>query len=214
MNKIVSSSSTLLEQQAVLLLNELCTIVNEKWPVMNSNGHGCLKSILDSYATLFGDNDSENEENGETVGENEQTSDRKKSRLNHKTLPVINECNEKFEKLREIVNNFSVFANRLLAIKTNLFNMLGMNLDVFSGFKTGDLDLENFKNDLVMLCESYTKESKLKSVLFEKSLFESRFAHETQVTLVSLWIHQPCLNEQHLFKFVSFVKFYFLNKNK
>jgi hypothetical protein len=206
------SSSVLFEQQAESLLNELCTIMNEKWPVSNQNGQNSLKSILNSYTSLFRSEDSEDEETGEES--KKDALNEKKSKLNHKSFTSVNECNENFDKLAEVIKNFEVYTNRMTTIKTNIFNLLNMKLDIFSSFDSAELNLTNFKNSLTQLCDMYEKECNLKSKLVNQSLFKSRFNRDNQIAIMSAWIHQPFLDEYFTFKFVSFLKFYFPSTKK
>jgi hypothetical protein len=217
MNRQISSgvggnSSTLLEKQAEALLNELCTIVNEKWPILNTNGHSALKSILNAYTGLFrNEDDDEQSEEEKENNDRGKKEEKMKSTLNFKSLTTLNECNENFERLADVIKSFEAYTSRLAVIRTNIFNLLNMKLDIF---ECVELDLTSFRDSLASLCHLYKQEFDLKSTLVSQSLFRSRFNRENQIAIMSTWIHQPHLNELAILKLVSFVKFYFLNKNK
>ena len=201
-----SSSSSLLETHAEQLLNEFCTILSEKWPFANLDGHSFLKNVINGYTSVL-ENESDNEEN-----ENEKQ-EKYNLKLSYINLTRINECSANHSKLEDdILKTFEKHLNRMLAIKESLFKILEMNLKIFSRSK--ELDLVGFKQDLNKICDSYSQEFALKSKLVSQCLFRSRFNRVNQIAIVSAWIHQPFLNEYLDFKFISYVKFYFLTNKR
>lgn len=190
-------SKSLFEQQAEQLIAELSLIINEKWPLLNNTGHLCLKNLFDSYSRM---------QNNDTDDIDLKT----EISIDSDKISALNDCNQIYEKLRDQIKNFEFYKNRLDTIKTNLINLIDIKIEYLLN---PTCDLEGFKTSLVDVTECFSKEFELKLALFEQFLFKSRLSTDTQTTLLSMWVNQPYLDEYLIFKFVSFLKFYFLNSN-
>ena len=179
-----NTNKTVFEQQAEQLLNELSSIINEKWPSLNNTGCNHIKSLINLYTDIS------NKESSSIYDSNLNS-----WTFNSNTLDFIRQCNEKFEKLNETLNNFSIYLNRLIKINANLVSLSESNLEIFRLISYSSL-----KNDLADLCQCFQKEFTLKTVLIKKYLFEARFDNNLKIAVMSSWMHEPHLDEMKLFK--------------
>jgi hypothetical protein len=192
-------STNLFQQQAAQQLNELCLIISDKWPKTNQNGALDLKSIIDLYTELFTNRSEQDQEK-----EKEQEAAYRTFYLNQ--LPSIEKCNQLVERLKDTVNSFESLLNRFLSIQKCLNGLIEMKVDIFDD---RDADLGYFKQMLDRIVEAYKSEFKLKTEIVENFLFRSRFDRTSQIAILSLWNHEPYLNDIELTKFTSLIKFYF-----
>ncbi len=171
-NQEANTNKTVFEQQAIQLLNELSQIINEKWNTLNNTGCNYIK-ILSNLFTDISSNDNEEENKADSWT------------FNATNLTFINQCNENFEKLGDLLDKFSFYLNRLIKINDNLVSLNGSDLEVFNM-----LNFQSLKLDLAKLCECFKKEFSFKLVLIKKYLFESRFDDQLKVAILSSWMHQ------------------------
>jgi hypothetical protein len=211
----MSKNCPLLETQAEQLLNELCFIIKEKWSLLNLKGNRFIENIINCYNDLF----DEDEDGGENEKSDDKESDQDEKRfkkLNYKKLAILNDCNEQHQKLvDEILKNFELYQIRLQTIRQNLLNLTGMKLSIFTQSmddSESSLIVNTFKQDLKLICDSYEKELAFKKHLVQNCLFKSRFNKQDQVVIMSAWLQEPFLNDFLVHKFISFIKFHFLNK--
>jgi len=196
-NQEANTNKTVFEQQAIQLLNELSQIINEKWNTLNNTGCNYIK-ILSNLFTDISSNDNEEENKADSWT------------FNATNLTFINQCNENFEKLGDLLDKFSFYLNRLIKINDNLVSLNGSDLEVFNM-----LNFQSLKLDLAKLCECFKKEFSFKLVLIKKYLFESRFDDQLKVAILSSWMHQPHLDELRIFKINTILDdSKILNKNK
>jgi len=196
-NQEANTNKTVFEQQAIQLLNELSQIINEKWNTLNNTGCNYIK-ILSNLFTDISSNGNEEENKADSWTFNETN------------LTFINQCNENFEKLGDLLDKFSFYLNRLIKINDNLVSLNGSDLEVFNV-----LNFQSLKLDLAKLCECFKKEFGFKLVLIKKYLFESRFDDQMKVAILSSWMHQPHLDELRIFKINTILDdSKILNKNK
>jgi hypothetical protein len=188
---------SIFEQQTQILLSELSTIINEKWPSLNISGCSYVKNITNLYSDIpkYVANKEDDEEDSNL------NSKESKKEFNVTTLNYMRECNELYDKLEDLLKNFEFYLNKLNKIKNGLAN----------------LKLEPPKNALnnylIDLCENFKKELNLKQVLAKKFLFESRLDDDSKVAIVSAWMHQPYVDEMLIFKINSLLDNNY-NKNK
>lgn len=179
------SKQNLFEHQAEQLLNELSSIITEKWLVLTNQGHSLIKTLFNHYSSLF-QSDSEDDQ----------------KQLDYERFTMINESNQIHERLRsDIILKLESLTSRVGQIKKNLNSLLTMNLETFE-----DIDLEEFKSDLDNLHKGLENEISLKKLLVTESLFKARFNVDDQVAIVSTWIHQPFIDELTTQKIVSIIK--------
>jgi hypothetical protein len=201
-NQEANTNKTVFEQQAIQLLNELSQIINEKWNTLNNTGCNYIKTM----SNLFTDISSNGNE------EENKYYDKKADSwtFNATNLTFINQCNETFEKLSDLLDKFRFYLNRLIKIYDNLISLNGSDLEVFNM-----LNFQSLKLDLAKLCECFKKEFSFKSVLIKKYLFESRFDDQLKIAILSSWMHQPYLDELRIFKINTILDdSKILNKNK
>ena len=202
MNKIqnTNANKTVFEQQAMQLFNELSQIINEKWPSLNITGCNHIKTLSNLFTDIS------NKQNEEGTEFKDQTFD--STILNATSLDFLKQCNEMFDKLEEILVNFSFYLNRIIKINDNLISLNGSDLEIFSL-----INFQSLKFDLVELCKCFKKEFSFKSIIIKKFLFEARFDDELKIAILSSWMHQPYLDEFKIFKINSILESY-LNLNK
>ena len=190
-------SKTLLDQQAEKLLTEFLSIIEEKWLLSTKTSSAHLNNIFEEYLKMneikSREEDSENEKDDTLIN-----SDRLKN---------LSQCNQYHENLSNEITNFEKYKSRLEQINKNLSNMLKMESDFFNG-----VDADNFKNDLDTIVKNYCMEFQLKNCIFKECLFKARLKTESQITLASVWINEPYLDEFLNFKLKSFVKNRLLKK--
>ncbi|CAF1070318.1 unnamed protein product [Brachionus calyciflorus] len=192
-------SKSLLDQQADKLLNELIELIEEKWVLSTNIGKTCIQSFFQSYLKMS------TEEGDQEVKE----SDFIENEINSDKLSSLSECNKNYERLKIELENMNTYKNRLEQINKNLNNLLKMDNGYFT-----EIDSDEFKLNLGQLVENYLKEFQLKKCLIEKYLFKARLKNECQITLASLWINEPFLDEFLLFKLKSFIKYHLLKIKK
>jgi len=199
-NQDANANKTVFEQQAIQLLNELSQIINEKWVSLNITGCNHIKTLSNLFTEISSkNNEFENESNDQKLDV---------PLFNATTLDMLKQCNDTFEKLDELLTNFSYYLNRLIKINDNLISLNGSDLEIFH-----ILNFKSLKFDLAELCECFKKEFSFKSILIKKYLFESRFDDELRVAILSSWMHQPHLDEIKIFKINSVLEnFKKLNK--
>lgn len=189
----MSASSNLFEQQTAQQLAELSQIVTEKWPLAVNAGHAHLKRMIDSYRALF-DRDSESDGDGD---------ENKKANLFYiSQLPNLNTCNQAGTRLKETLNSFEKYINRMSTIERSLTALIEMKVKIFDS----SIDLDEFKGLLSKLIDSFRAEFKLKEEIINNLLFQSRHDEKSRVCVLSLWIHQPYLSDFQIEKFCTLVK--------
>lgn len=172
-------TNKLLETQCEELLRELMSILKEKWPLTNRTGETYVKTIFDSYTDLYDTNESSTDKE-----------------IKFDQLQLINECNQMFLKLNELLKTFHFYIERINKIKTNLIYIIDLNLAVHQ-----IINKDEFKRLLNNIGDSFQKEFYVKNDLVSQYISEARFSHETQVALMAFWIHEAFISyDIYLFK--------------
>lgn len=188
--------ASLFEQQAGQLLIEIGQIINEKWPLEVNNGHKYLRTIIDSYRAIF----------------EIKTDEFNEREFYLKQLPHLNNCNLLHTRLRESIVNLEALVTRLVAIEKNVNYLIGMKVDLFAG-NADWVNMNEFKRDLEQVLEGFRCELRLKTEIVDRLLFRSRTDEASQIAIMSMWIHEPYLNDLLVAKLTTSIKFY-SNNNK
>ncbi len=184
----LKSENSLLDSQMEQLLKEMSTILNENWKSLNSKGYVCIKSMFEKYSDVLNDLGDENTAEKKIENENE-------GNLKYAHLKVLDECNEHQEKLNEIIKYFQSHVERVKKLRKNMNSLLTTKLDLFE-----IISAESFAILIERLCDCYEREFHLKSKVVNELLFKSRTNREYQVFVVSVWIHEPFIDESLLLK--------------
>lgn len=188
------NSNQLFQQQYDLLLSELLQIINEKWPLSINSGHTYLREIIETYRTIYSDSSRENE-----AGENEATTDLTDFYQNK--LVNLRRSNQLSSRLKETLHTLEIYSNRLVSIEKSLNSLFKMGFDEIQ-IKSAAV----FKENLSGVISCFRDELRLKTQIVESLLFKSRHDESSQVALISLWIHQPYLNDLQINMFISALK--------
>lgn len=211
MNKTKLTSNSLYEQQFEKLLNELSQILNKTWPLLVNDGQESLKKIAEIYEKLYDQTDraDDDTESSDDDDNDEQTL---KLEAGHDFLlnkyPLLNSCNEQFAKLDEILTRLEYNRERLTTLGKNLDNVV----ELVNGEVNFCINPTEFKTNLTYLVHDYENDFKLKSQIVKRLLNQTRHDRYSRVTILSMWIHQPYLNELLFAKINCLIQSYF-NKN-
>ena len=178
-----NANKSAFEQQAELLLSELDTILTDKWPTLNNTGCILIKRLLDLYSDVASTKSQEDSSEDATLN------------FTASTLISLRQCNDTFEKLDELLVNFSFYLNKLRKINANLISLNGSDIDIFR-----QINFTCLKAEIADVCQSLQKEFTFKSVLVKNHLFEARLEQSLQPAVMSAWMHEPFMDELKIFK--------------
>lgn len=200
----------LLKKHVSLLLAEIEQILTEKWPLEVNIGHGYLQIIVNSFRAVFepAKNDDDDQNDPKRDKKNDLSSIDRNFYVNQ--LSSLNECNLAFSRLRNNLTSLDTLAARLGTIQRSLSSLINMKVNLFECDDDDcvHVDWEEFRTCLSQIVESFEAELRLKREIVEKLLVKSRVDQAYQVTLVSMWIHQPYVSEPLVDKFIATIKFY------
>lgn len=118
---------------------------------------------------------------------------------------VLSECNEIFEGLHGILQQFEALVGRLMRIAQNLSNLYGSCEQISLFSRIDPCELKLLVEELI---EQHRQEITLKRLLVEESASEARFKHNSRVALMSAWLHEPFLNETIASRFKALTDLY------
>ena len=196
-----TNGSKLLDYQCEQLLKEFELIISEKWQITNQNGVQYIRGILDHFSYLFDSNESKEE----TDYDEEISRFTPNDKLGLKNLKVLQELNENFNKLNEILKNFDFYLQRLKAIRSNLSKMIESSSSTQLVSQIEPLVLKQVLNEI---CNDYHQENSLKQKIVNEFIHQSKFDQDSRIALLSCWIHEPYLNDHLKFQIKHFIQNY------
>lgn len=190
------AANNLFQQQASILLTEIVQIIEEKWPLAVNTGHGYLKTICDSYRSIF------EETTTTTASANEQL-------FYSSQLDRVNECNLVHARLKDTtLASLHSLVTRLETIQKNLHSLISMKKGLFDDADSIVVDYDEFRKTLDLVVDGFRTELRLKTHLIDEFVFRSRLDQTSQVALIAMWIHEPYLDELLNAKLTTSIKFY------
>lgn len=175
-----NSSNKLIETQSQDLLKELLSILKEKWLLSNRTGESYLKAIFSNYSSLYTATDEHHD----------QLLPIDQVELKH--IQLVNECNDLIVNLNSLLlNTFQVYVNRMEKIKTNLFYILDLKLNVHQ-----QIDETDFKLFLNEMLDMFRKDLSLKKDIVNDFVSRSRLSHQSQVNIMSCWLLEPFISHE------------------